>query len=121
MATVSRRSLSRWTWYSRNRYANVPLANSSDTAITATKAAIKLALSEANGRRMGSLRSLGSRSPAARRRRFAWLGFDEFVTNAPHRLDASRAFPKFFAQPGHVYVDRARIAEVVVTPGQLEQ
>src|SRR5438874_11972729 len=113
-ATFSSRSLSRWTWYSRNRYAKVPLASSSDTAITATNAAIRFERTDENGRRTS-----GAAPPG--RRGFAGLGLHELVADTPHGLNARRALAQLLAQPRDMDVDGARIAVVVVPPGQLEQ
>src|SRR5205807_755934 len=82
--------------------------------MTATKAAIRFARTDENGRR-----TLRAAPPG--RRGFARLGLDELVADTPHGLNARRALAQFFAQPGDVDVDGARITIVVVAPRQLEQ
>ena len=63
-----------------------------------------------------------SSSPAAAllplRRQLRLL--DQLVADAPDRLDPGRAAAELVAQPGHVHVDGAGVAEIVVAPGELE-
>src|SRR5579859_1156523 len=64
-AASSSRLRSRSTWYSRSKYAKVPLANNSDSAITATNAAIRFALTEANGSLIRALARLARWRPGS--------------------------------------------------------
>src|SRR5919197_4758430 len=45
----------------------------------------------------------------------------QLVADAPDRLDLRLAAADLVAHPGHVNIDRARIAGAIVAPGQLEQ
>src|SRR5690349_5628747 len=49
------------------------------------------------------------------------IGSHELVADAPDGLDARLAGRQLLAEPGHVDVDGARVAAVVVAPGDLEQ
>src|SRR6266446_5042830 len=107
---LSRRSRSRSTWYSRSKYANAALANSSDTAMTATKAAMRFARREGNGSLTALAGSIYSRERKSRptppgRRGFARLGLDQLVADAPHGLNPGIAIAQLLAQPRYVHVD----------------
>src|SRR5579859_3437504 len=65
-AASSSRLRSRSTWYSRSKYAKVPLANNRDSAITATNAAIRFALTEANGSLIRALARLARWRPGSK-------------------------------------------------------
>src|SRR5215213_6370766 len=49
------------------------------------------------------------------------IGGDDLVADAPDGLDAGLAGGELLAQPGDVDVDGARVAAVIVAPGNLEQ